>query len=406
MSRPNLARLEPSAYTVLSVADPAKVATTTEQVLGELDLDHLCRLLIRSERSLSLVNRRSFAAALADVPATPNAALRPAPPFADAVAVAREDGKLLERTRLYLAQNPRALEELTPELTLALLRHFDPSMRMRPSPFTRHVIAVGGVTIIALVAAVLGIVHTEKNDEITATVASQQYVQKQRVAQKPSITQPAAVVLAAPQHFDNNVAVIPRTSIKSVAPAAPAEVAASETAPAAASVTRTVAHTTSSAPAAKAGNGTALFVPAVTAKAATTTQTTPAASASATTLATTKASETASVGSPAQATTADGVAIPAAPSGANTDAVKAAQATPATPAAVPERAAATAMVLRSIVAQNPSSHVQWIRAHKASDNVVTVTSRVSGAKGDTRETYHLWNSGGKLTVISHESSTL
>jgi hypothetical protein len=65
---------------------------------------------------------------------------------------------------------------------------------------------------------------------------------------------------------------------------------------------------------------------------------------------------------------------------------------------------ATALVLRTIVAENPDASIEWIRAGKASDHVITVASRVRRGATVTNETYRLWSSHGKFTVIHHEAS--
>ena len=398
MSRPNLARLEPSAYAVLSVADPAKVATTTGQVLGDLDLDHLCRLLIRSERSLSLVNRRSFAAALADVPASPNQALRPAPPFAEAVAAAREDGQLLERTRQFLAQNPRALEELTPELTLALLRHFDPSMRMRSTSFTRHVIAVGSVTMIALIAAVLGIVHTQQNAEMAATTGSPHIAQKQPASSSSAhISTIYAPSVAPASHYDNDVAVIPRV-VPVPVPVHPVQASVTPLTPhrhtvAYAPVKSYVSHVTTPA----VPTAATLFVPAINTPATAASATTPAQTASASATAA-QAQTVAPAGTAVNAPVA--AVAPTAP-----EASVNAAASQAPAATTPDSANAAALVLRTIVSKNPNAGVEWIRANKANDHIVTVTTRVHNGNAVSQETYQLWNSNGQFTVINHHATT-
>lgn len=349
MSRTNLAHLEPSARTVLSVADTANLPVKAEPAPGELDgdLDHLCRLLVRTERSLSLVNRRSFAAALADVPPVPNQALRPAPPFPEAVSVAREEGKLLERTRLFLAQNPRALDELTPELTFALLRHFDPTVRLRPAPFVRHLVAVVGVTIIALTAVALGIIHTQQNEAITAYLnppapAVQPMPVKVSVAREPAPLPRRAYHPVRPR-YENEVAVIPRVAPSAVVPVVPAQ-------------------------------------PAAVAKPAPSVVSLPAVAAQAPPLPSVPRSAPSSIAVPPP---------PRADDSANTSQVS---------------QEATAMILRTIVAENPDASVEWIRAGKASDQVITVTSRVRRGGTVTRETYRLWSSHGNLTVIHHDAS--
>ncbi len=347
MNRTNLARLEPTPHAVLSVADPAKVVTTTGEVLGALDLDHLCNLLIRSERSLSLVNRRAFSAALADVPAIPNQALRPAPPFAEAVAAAREDGKLLERTRLFLAQNPRALEELTPELTIALLRHFDPSMRMRPSVLSRSFVALGIAGALAAAIVLLTSQHFHSPAHLASQAAPKAQAYQHAALPNQNIAHHSAPPVTQRARYENEVAVIPRATVATArVPVAPAVSLVQPASQAPVAVVHPVAQHFH-----HRWHRHAALLP---------TQLHP---------------------QNVQSVTVAKAAPPVNPLQTNAN--------------------ATALVLRSIVAQEPDSTVEWIRASKTSDRVITVTARVAHNGTVAKQSYRLWNTNGQLTVLGH-----
>lgn len=171
----------------------------------ELDIDRVCRLLLASERSLAFINRRALAATLANIPPAPGQVLPPAPPFAEAVAIAREDGQLIERTRLFLATHPRAIEELTPELTRTLVRIFDPSGRTARLIHTRSPLlsfAVTGAAIIGaltlVISSTLFVEHVVFTSRHPAPAALRMPVRNGAVAQNSLPGSPVRVI--APVH--------------------------------------------------------------------------------------------------------------------------------------------------------------------------------------------------------------
>jgi len=409
---------------------PVNGASPTPSGSGEstAEVDRLARLLIANERSLALVNRRAFAAALAAVPlarhdegdGVPHEALRPAPPFPEAVILARQEGKLLERTRLFLSQHPRALEELSPDLTLALLRHFDPAHRsfrgrlvggigtllnQLGEPETlRPLLMMCGIAVIAFLIGRFShesaappthhrllFAHKGARNGVVAYARSSHHA-THALAPTPTFVTTASVSAVRGAPIEETV-VIPAlppsdsTVAANTKASAPTQ-AHPQTESAATGLARILvpvptsppthspqnSHTPTGATAAATKPHTAMPAPAM------------AQSATATLVA-----------SSGVATTTASTPTPATPAPSPTPEPTVA------PTSNPRDDAAVSYVVRGFVAQRPTAHIDWVRADRINDHLVAVRLQYTTLSGTATTTETLRDDGAGFTALTTEN---